>query len=131
MENENSEILLILRRDNGCWAYQGGSVEINEAVEEAAKREFCEETGLTAHSLELFGVFSGKELCYIYPNGDEVSNVDIVYTCKIYSGEAKADFTESREVKFFPIDNLPENILPPNIPVLKKYVEARLAHKAL
>jgi len=29
-------------------------------LEETAKRELFEETGLTAHSLELFGIFSGK-----------------------------------------------------------------------
>ena len=42
--------------------YPGGSVNINEVVEEAAKRELLEETGIVANALELFGVFSGKEL---------------------------------------------------------------------
>jgi len=127
VENENGEILLILRSDNGCWGNPGGAVEIDEVVEEAAKRELYEETGLIAHSLELLGVFSGEELHYIYPNGDEISCIDITYICKNYTGEAKADHIESREVKFFPIDNLPENISPGNIPVLRKYVETRLA----
>ena len=126
VENKKSEILLILRSDNKCWSYPGGAVEINEVVEEAAMRELNEETGLTAHSVELFGVFSGEEVYYIYPNGDEVSNVDIVYTCKDYSGEAKADLVESDEVKFFPIYKLPENISPPCRPALKKYIEKRL-----
>jgi ADP-ribose pyrophosphatase YjhB (NUDIX family) len=125
VENENGEILLQLRKDNKCWGYPGGSVDINEVVEEAAKRELLEETGLIANTLELFGVFSGKELYYIYPHGDEISNVDIVYICKSYSGEVKADMVESVDVKFFDINELPDNISPPCVPALKKYQEIK------
>ena len=89
VEDEAGRILLQKRSDNNCWGYAGGSVELDENVEDAAKRELLEETGLTANSLELFGVFSGKELHYIYPNGDEVSNVDIVYICRDYTGTLK------------------------------------------
>jgi len=121
--NENGEILLQLRSDNKCWGYPGGSVDINEVVEDAAKRELLEETGIVANELELFGVFSGKELYYIYPHGDEISNVDIVYICKDYTGEAKPDFVESTETQFFAIDNLPQNISPPCVPALNKYKE--------
>ena len=65
-------ILLQKRSDNHCWGYAGGSVELDEVVEDAAKRELFEETGLIAEKLELFGVFSGKETHYVYPNGDEL-----------------------------------------------------------
>ena len=34
-------ILLQLRSDNNTWGYAGGSVEIDEKVEDAAKRELC------------------------------------------------------------------------------------------
>jgi 8-oxo-dGTP pyrophosphatase MutT (NUDIX family) len=101
--NEQNEILLQLRKDNSCWGYAGGAVEPNEPVEEAAKRELYEETGLIANKLELFGVFSGPDLHYIYPNGDEVSNVDIVYLCKDYSGGSggsNAHFTSSEHSVF-------------------------------
>jgi 8-oxo-dGTP pyrophosphatase MutT (NUDIX family) len=74
--NELGEILLQKRADNGCWGYHGGSVDLDESVETAAVRELFEETGLTAISLELFGVFSGNGMNYVYPNGDIVSNVD-------------------------------------------------------
>ena len=125
VENESGEILLQLRKDNNCWGHPGGAVEINEVVEDAASRELLEETGIVAETLELFGVFSGKELYHIYPHGDEVSNVDIVYICRKYSGEVRADFVESNEVRFFPIDSLPSNLSPPAVPVLRKYAESR------
>ena len=69
VEDEQGRVLLQKRTDNHCWGYPGGSTELDERVEDAAARELLEETGLTANNLELFGVFSGPELHYTYPNG--------------------------------------------------------------
>lgn len=121
--DSDNRILLQLRSDNHCWGYAGGSVELDEVVEEAAKRELFEETGLIAESLELFGVFSGKDTHYTYPNGDEVSNVDIVYVCKQYSGELKCQDGEVEKLKFFRIDEIPQNISKPIRVALDKWVE--------
>ena len=127
VENEKGEILLELRKDNNCWAYPGGAVELDEIVEDAAKRELYEETGIIAENLELFGVFSGKDLHYIYPNGDEVSNIDIVYICRAsYTGELKMQKDEVLDLKFFPVTALPENISPPVVRPLKQYIEKRV-----
>ena len=118
LEDEHGRVLLQKRVDNHMWGYAGGSVELDEKVEDAAKRELFEETGLIANSLELFGVFSGKELHYIYPNGDEVSNIDVVYVCRDYCGELKRQEDEVVELKFYA--NLPEELSPPIKPVLLK-----------
>ena len=125
VENDRGEILLQLRSDNKCWGYPGGAVDINEVVEDAARRELFEEVGITANSLELFGVFSGKDLYHIYPHGDEISNVDVVYICKDYSGVAQADFTECEDVRFFALDKLPDNISRPCVPAIMKYKESK------
>lgn len=125
VEDSEGRILLQLRSDNHCWGYAGGSVELDEAVKDAAKRELLEETGLTANTLELFGVFSGKDTHYIYPNGDEVSNVDIVYICKDYSGELKCQENEVDELKFFGIHEIPENISPPIRKPLCRWIESK------
>lgn len=125
VEDERGRILLQKRTDNGCWGYCGGAVELFEKTEDAAKRELFEETGLTALSLELFGVFSGEELHYIYPNGDEVSTIDILYICRKYSGELKCQPEEVERLEFFDIDRIPENISPPIKMPLKKYLEYR------
>ena len=89
VEDDKGRILLQLRKDNGCWGYAGGSVELDEEVEEAAKRELFEETGLIANKLSLFGVFShgrlsGDLLHYaLYPNADDVAGycADRRYSC--------------------------------------------------
>jgi 8-oxo-dGTP pyrophosphatase MutT (NUDIX family) len=129
VENEKGEILLQLRCDNLSWAYAGGSVELDEKVEDAAKRELYEETGLAAEELELFGVFSGPEMHYVYPNGDEVSNIDMVYICRRYKGTLRCDYDEVKQLKFFPINDLPSKISKPNIIPLQDYLEYRAGRK--
>ena len=125
VEDKEGRILLQLRSDNHCWGYAGGLVELDEDVEEAAKRELFEETGLIAKELTLFGVFSGKDTHYVYPNGDEVSNVDIVYICKDYSGDLLCQEGEVDALKFFPIDQIPDNISKPIEKQLRQYIASK------
>ena len=80
--NEKNQVLLQKRKDNLCWAYHGGSVELDEYVEDAARRELYEETGLVAKELVLFGVFSGPQMHYLYPNGDDAYIIDTVFLCQ-------------------------------------------------
>lgn len=122
--NENDEILLGKRTDNNMWGYFGGSVEIDEKVEDCAKRELFEETSIVAEEIEFFYVNSGPETHYIYPNGDEVSNIEIVYICKKYHGEI-SDSDEMSNLKFFKIEDIDiEIISPPIRNVVKKYIDS-------
>ena len=127
VEDEQGRVLLQLRADNHCWSYCGGSMEIDEQAEETARRELLEETGLTAEQLELFGVFSGPDYHYVYPNGDEVSNVDIVFLCRSYSGQLKCQAGEVDDLRFFPADALPENLSPPIIKPLMQWAATKKA----
>jgi len=120
---KQNKVLLQQRKDNGCWAYHGGRIEIGEIVEVAAKRELFEETGLTALSLELFGVFSGPELNHTYPDGNKVSIIDIVFLCDNFEGELIPQQSEVTNLKWFDINNIPENLSPPTKPAFKKFVE--------
>ena len=124
--NDKGQILLGLRADNGCWGYAGGSIELGENLEEAAGRELHEEFNITASSLSLYGVFSGKELFYEYPNGDQVYNIDTVYVCRDYSGEPMADGHELKEVRWFDLAHLPENLSPPTKMITHRFAEDEL-----
>jgi ribosomal-protein-alanine N-acetyltransferase len=121
-ENSAGQILLQLRRDNNCWGDAGGALELGESVEDAAKRELFEETGLTANSLELLGVFSGEGMRYTYPNGDIVENVATMFVCRNFSGELKPQESEVTELHWFDIDALPENISPPVVRTINAYL---------
>ena len=110
MLNRQNEILLQLRTDFNMWGIVGGALEYRETLEEAAKREVFEETGLIIKDLELFHTFSGQQLFQVYPNGDQVYGVMVVYICRNYEGELQCDPNESKELRFFPLHTLPHNI---------------------
>ncbi|SED09824.1 NUDIX domain-containing protein [Paenibacillus sp. GP183] len=119
--DEEGKVLMLHRADNHSWCFPGGAVELGEKVEEAAMREAYEETGLKVEveDLELFGVFSGPDLHYIYPHGDEVYNVDIVYITNKFSGKVKIN-NESRKGSFVHIFDIPKEISPPVIPIVNE-----------
>lgn len=121
--NEQGQILLGKRTDNHKWGYAGGSVEIDEKVEDCAKRELLEEMGLIADELEFFMVNSGPEVHYVYPNGDEVSNIEIIYICRKYHGELKAQEEEVEYLRFFEPEQIElEMISPPIRPVINRFM---------
>lgn len=114
-------MLMQRRRDNHCWSYAGGAVELDEAVEDAARRELLEETGLIAHELSLYGIFSGPQNHHIYPNGDEVSVVDIVYVCRDYEGRLRPQPDEVEALAFAAPGELPEPLSPPTARIIRAF----------
>lgn len=120
---EDGKVLLQKRRVNNRWVLHGGCVDVGEIVEEAAKRELYEETGLTANNIKLLGVFSGEDRMFTYSNGGEVYMIGIVYVCNNFSGELRPEANEVYELKWFDINNLPEEINPPNRKPLQQFVQ--------
>ena len=108
--NEKGEILLQKRSDNDLWGIPGGCQELGESFEETIIREIKEETNLDieAKDLKLIDIVSGKSRMKEYPNGDVVINNTPLYYINKYSGKLKCD-EESKEMKFFDINNLPQN----------------------
>lgn len=121
--DSNHQLLLQLRQDNNCWGLPGGALEPGETLEQAAKRELYEETGLKAKSLSLFNIFSGEAFYYQYPHGDEVYNIITSYICTDYEGELKIEVEEVKELQFFDIKQLPERISPPELPIIREFIE--------
>lgn len=122
--NEEGCVLLGKRTDNHLWGYSGGSAEIDEPAEDCARRELLEETGLTAEDLEFFMVNSGPHVHYVYPNGDEVSNFEIIYLCHHYHGTIRPQEDEISELRFFhPEEIRLDMISEPIRPVMAKLLE--------
>ncbi|MBN8207541.1 NUDIX hydrolase [Bacillus sp. NTK071] len=109
--DSRNRLLLQLRTDNESWGLPGGFMDLNESVQETARREVFEETGLTLKDMSLFGVYSGPDKDKQFANGDQVSPVQILFRCDEYGGELMKD-DESHDLAFFHLNKLPENLFP-------------------
>lgn len=105
---------VLIRKDNGYvfikrknepykgrWAIPGGILEYGETVEQAAKREAKEETGLDVKLIRLVGVYSDPTRD---PRGPYIS---IAYLAEAVSGELKAA-TDAKKAKVF--KRTPDNL---------------------
>jgi 8-oxo-dGTP pyrophosphatase MutT (NUDIX family) len=121
--DSEGRLLLLKRTDNLCWGPPGGSLEPGETLEETARRETREETGLLIEEMTLLGVFSGPELFYVYPNGDQVYTISAAYVVSKYGGELNVNLEEHSQAVYYPLDAIPEKLSPPVIPIIKAYIE--------
>ncbi|MFD1412440.1 NUDIX hydrolase [Oceanobacillus jeddahense] len=121
MINNDNQILLQHRRD-GSWGLPGGIMELGESLEDTARREVKEETGLTIGDLELLNVFSGPDYYLKVPNGDELYSVTAVYLTRDIQGEINMDKNESIDLRYFNLDGLPDDLTPE----AKNYMEPYL-----
>jgi 8-oxo-dGTP pyrophosphatase MutT (NUDIX family) len=97
-------------------------MEPGETLETAARWETLEETGLRVDEISLFGVFSGPEYYYRYPNGDEVYNVAVVFSAQEASGEIMLDPAEHTDWDYFEVSALPGELSPPILPFIEQYI---------
>ncbi|EYB68631.1 MutT/nudix family protein [Deinococcus phoenicis] len=110
--NAAGEVLLQRRTDTGGWGTLGGIAELGEALEDTLRRELREEAGLTPRGAELLTVVSGPGTFQKLPNGDEFYQVTAVYLVRDWTGVPEADGEEGVELRFFPLDALPDRLGP-------------------
>lgn len=96
--------LLLGRRGRGGWCVPCGHVEWGEEVAAAARREFMEETGLEVHLDGIVAVLSNF-------HDPESLTVGIWYRGRRVGGELRAG-ADLVDVRFFPLDDLPELCFP-------------------
>ncbi len=103
---EIPEILLVKRKNppfEGRWALPGGFMEIEETLEEAARRELMEETGIKAGELIRYESYDvpGRD-----PRGRTITQVFILIW-KEEMGKPKAN-SDASETKWFDLTQLPQ-----------------------
>ena len=110
--NEAGEVLLERRSDSGFWGLPGGGVDIGESVSDAVVREVYEETRAPRwdHALGRRYISDPRHSIASYPSGDVVHYVNVLFECRRESGELRIS-SESTDIRYFPPDSLPENIL--------------------
>lgn len=107
--NNKGEVLLS-RNIGGIWTIPGGTLQLNESVEECITRIVFENIGLKIKALKLIGVYSGKEL--INQVDERYHTVAIGYLCTEYEGEITPESNQGIESKFFRLNQIPEEIEP-------------------
>ena len=94
---DGDRLLLTKRTDNGEWCMPGGAIDPGERPAEAAERETLEETGLVVRVTGLVGVYSNPDVVVVYPDGNRVQVLGVVFRAEAVSGEAgsSAEVSES------------------------------------
>jgi ADP-ribose pyrophosphatase YjhB (NUDIX family) len=100
---DKGKILLTKREDFEVWCLPSGGVENGESLIEAATRETKEETGIAIHVTSLVGIYSRL--------GETNDIHAILYAARPIGGELKIQNGETLEVKYFSLDELPEELL--------------------
>ena len=111
--NNNGEVLLQKRADNGYWGLPGGKVDIGESVARGAIREVLEETGLHVTIKRLIGIYSDPQYYSImsyHSAGWVIHYVTLLFECEFQSGQLQIS-DESTDIGYFRPDSLPENTL--------------------
>jgi len=99
------KILLIQRELEpyaGCWALPGGFVHVDETLEDAARRELREETGVERAHLEQLGAFSELRR----DPRERVISFAFSALVKLADHSVKAA-TDARDADWFPVKKLP------------------------
>jgi 8-oxo-dGTP diphosphatase len=101
-------VLLIRRKHEpytGHWAIPGGFVDMDEPLEDAARRELHEETGVRTRKLEQLGTFGDPERD---PRGRTIS---VVYLAQVDAERIHPEANDdAAEVGWFPLSRPPAEL---------------------
>ncbi len=114
IEMEKQKVVLIKRKNEPHgWALPGGFVDYGESVENAARREAREETGLEITLIQQFNTYSD-------PNRDpRFHTVSVVFLARAEGIPKGGD--DAAEAKLFSLTDLPGNLCFDHPKILEDY----------
>ena len=109
LRDEDGRVLLIQRNDNGRWALPAGTMELGQTLRDCAIREVYEETGLTAHTVTPFALYSGEGL-HTNVYGATYQHVSLAVRVDAWSGDLVRVTDETLDAAFYPLGALPDGL---------------------
>lgn len=110
--NELGEILMVKEKVDGCWSLPGGWADVGYTPAEVAVKEVQEETGLEVKTVRVLGIFDKRNHPHP-PEGWYVYKIFIL--CERIGGEIAKNTTETSDIQYFSLSNLPPLSEPRNI----------------
>lgn len=114
VQNDEDQVLLIRRTDNGLWALPGGAQDFGEYVAEAAVREAAEETGITIRVDDVVGIYTNPHHVVEYSDGEVRQQFSICFRASYVGGTPKTS-DESSEVRWVAREELDELAIHPSM----------------
>ena len=126
LNTQRDSVVLHLRNDQPMWSLPGGPPDFGESFADGIIREVKEETGLNVEIVRLLGVYSEPEFwIFSYPDGNRAHAFAAAFECRILSGDLTPNMTDSLEVKWFAVDNLPGNLMPMHPKVISDCINGK------
>lgn len=110
--NELGEILMVKEKVDGRWSLPGGWADVGYSPAEVAVKEVKEETGLDIKTVRVLGIFDKRNHPHP-PEGWYVYKIFIL--CEKIGGEISKDTTETSDIQYFSLENIPPLSEPRNV----------------
>ncbi|MGW1676623.1 NUDIX hydrolase [Saccharopolyspora sp. NPDC002376] len=114
VRNDDGDVLMIERTDNGLWTVPGGAQDLGETTREAVIREVEEETGITIEVTGIVGIYSDPRHVIAYDDGEVRQEFSIAFRAKPESGELRTS-SESRRVEWVPRERIGDLTIHPAV----------------
>lgn len=110
--NELGEILMVKEKVDGCWSLPGGWADVGYTPAEVAVKEVQEETGLVVKTVRLLAVIDKRNHPHP-PEGWYVYKIFIL--CEKIGGNILKNTTETSDIQYFSLENMPLLSEPRNV----------------
>ena len=109
---KDGNVLLVRHTYLDGWFMPGGGVKRGETLDQAARREALEEVGAQLNEISLIGAYSH----FLEWKSDH----NILFFSNDFTSNGRYD-REIAEVRFFPLEKLPDNLYPSHRRRLEEY----------